>query len=116
MVAGLRSVIDSSGGAPLDEFAPAGAWQKRFLAAEGGALRGKGQTIPVDNKEAEKREPVPGYDSAEGQLLRDNSVGKGEGGGVQDVRDRFQQADISPGGHRGVGGIIKMIAYSALSR
>ena len=116
MVAGLRITIDSSGGAPLDESALAGARQKRFLAAEGGALRSEGQTIPIDNKEAEKREPLPRYDSAEGQLLRDSSVGKGEGGGVQDVRDRFQQADISPGGDRGVGGIIKMIAFSALGQ
>ena len=113
MVARLCVAVDSSRGAFMDESAPPGAWQKRIMAAEGGSICGQGQIVPVDNKEAEKCEPLPGHDSAERQLLRDNSFGKGQGSGVQDVRDRFQQEDIASGGDRGVGGIIKMIAFSA---
>lgn len=50
----LRCAGNCSRSSSLDEFAVAGAWEERFLVAEGGTFRSERTSISLDNKEAEE--------------------------------------------------------------
>jgi len=95
----LRHPVDRDRSAPLDESASTSTLQTRLLAAEVRVVRSKGQTIPIDNKEAKKGKPLNRVDPLKRQLLKNSAEQQHAQGREADARPGLQPEDISPRSH-----------------